>query len=151
MLVQGLNEGTNQVQDIKITSGGAVRVTSTGSNEQVYDGSASWANSAAVNTTVNIDITLPAVLQGNALYMVTVTNPSTVSAITVVMRNKGTFGGTARYPELTRFGVPANSPDGRSMLVQGWMLGEGARLSLSNDTILGGSDGFTAYVRIRKV
>jgi len=151
MLVQGLNENTNQVQDIKITSGGAARVAAMGSNEQIYDGSASWANSSALNTTINLDITLPNVLQGNALYMVTIINPSTVSAITAIMRNKGTFGGTARYPELTRFGAPANSVDGRSVLVQGWMLGEGARLSLSNDTILGGSDGFTAYIRIRKV
>lgn len=151
MLVQGLNENTNQVQDVKLTLGGAVRVIAAGSNEQIYDGSASWANNAAANTAVNIDITLPATLQGSALYMVAVTNPSTVSAITATVRNKGTFGGTARYPELTRFGVPASSPDGRSALIQGWMLGEGARLSLTNDTILGAADGFTAYVRIRKV
>ncbi|MHB1001900.1 MAG: hypothetical protein ACYC27_21885 [Armatimonadota bacterium] len=151
MLVQGLNESTNQVQDIKVTSGGAARVISAGSNEQIFDGQAVWANSAVQNTAVNIDITLPTVLQGSALYMITVTNPSTVTALTVSVKNKSTFGGTAKYPELTRFGVQANAADGRSVLVQGWMLGEGGRLTLSNDTALGGSDGFTAYVRIRKV
>jgi hypothetical protein len=151
MLIQGLNESTNQAQDVKVTSGGAARVVGAGSNEQVYDGTAAWANSAAQNTAVNIDITPPTVLQGDALNLLIVTNPSTVTDLTVVVKNKGTFGGTARYPELTRYAVAKNLAEGKTFLVQGWMLGEGARLTLSNDTALGGSDGFTAYVRVRKV
>lgn len=123
----------------------------TGTNIQVYDGTATWANSAAVGTIVDIDFPLPTPLQGNALYEVVVTNPSGVTDLTVRVKNKETFGGTARYPELTSFPVAANSPDGKAVLVQGWLLGEGGRLSLSNDTALGASDGFTANVRIRKV
>lgn len=123
----------------------------TGSNSLVYDGTAVWSNSASATTNIDINIPLPSSLQGNATYEITVTNPSAVSDITVIVKNKETFGGTARYPELTRFGVPKNTVDGKSVLAQGWMLGEAGRLSLSNDTILGASDGFTAYVRVRKV
>ncbi len=135
---------TGYVDDSKVTS---VQVMS--NNEQVYDGSVSWANSAAAGTTNNIDVALPSALQN--LYLISVTNPSTESALTVKVLNKETLGGSAKYPELTRFSVAVNSPDGKSVLVQGWLLGEAGRLVLSNDTALGASGGFTAYVRVRKV
>ena len=151
MLIQGIHETTNQVQDVKVTAGGAARVAAGGSNELVLDTTATWQNSAAQGTAVNLDITLPSVLQGDALYLITVTNPSTVTDLTAVVKNKATFGGSAKYPELTRFSVAKNNADGRCVLVQGCVLGEASRLTLSNDTVLGGSDGFTAYVRIRKV
>lgn len=134
----------------EVASNGSQLTSLTGSNVQVYDGTSVWANSAPINTVVDKDITLPSLLQGDALYEIIVTNPSTVSDITVVVKNKETFNAIARYPELTRFGVVKNT-DGKVILVQGWMLGEGGRLTLSNDTVLGVSDGFTAYVRVRKV
>ena len=121
----------------------------TGSLATLLDTTAVWANSAAVNTAVNLDIPLPTQLQGEGLYQIIVTNPSTVSALTVVVKNKETLG-TAKYPELTRFGVSTSSPDGKVIVVQG-LFGEAARLTLSNDTVLGAADGFTAYVRVRRM
>jgi hypothetical protein len=134
-----------------IQSDGSRFVSQIGSNVQIADATAAWANSAAAGTAVNLDVVLPTKLQSDALYEVTVTNPSAESDLTVVIKNKETFGGTARYPELTRFGVLKNNPDGKSVVVQGWLLGEAGRLSLSNDTALGLSGSFTAYVRARKV
>lgn len=123
----------------------------TGSNALVTDTTGVWANSAAANTSTNIDVVLPPSLQGNAMYEITVTNPSVESDLTIVVKNKETFSGTSRYPELTRFGIPKNSTDGKCVLVQGWMLGEAGRISISNDTVLGAAGAFVAYVRVRKV
>jgi hypothetical protein len=87
MLIQGLNVGTGQVQDIRVTSNGAACISAAGSNDQVYDGSAAWANSAAQNTNVDKDIALPTDLQTNAMYLITIINPSTVTALTIVVKN----------------------------------------------------------------
>lgn len=120
------------------------------SNESVYDGSVSFANSAAAGTAVSIDIALPAILQRDSRYLVTVTNPSAESDLTVKVRGKETLGATARYPELTSFAVGKSLPDGKSVVVQGWMLGEAGRLVITNDTALGVAGAFTAYIRVRK-
>lgn len=128
----------------------APRTKQVGNNEQLYDGSVSWANSAAQGTENNIDIDLPTNLQKDAKYVVTVTNPSSVTGISVIVKNKETFD-VARYPKLTEISVPVNTPDGLSVVVDGWLVGEGGRLTLINDTALGLTDGFTAYVRVRKI
>lgn len=151
MLVQGLNKDTGKAQDIRLASNGAVHTIPVGGSQQVYDGLASWANGASANTTVNLDVPMPDVLQGQSAYLITITNPSMVSPLTVVVKNKEIFGGTARYSELARYGITAGTPDGRSALVQGWLLGDGGRISISNDTSLGASDGFAACVRVRKI
>ncbi len=151
-MITAVNESTKLSQEVKASSNGELLVklgSQSGNNEQVYDGSAAWANSSSANTNKDIDITPPTTLQVNGLYAVTVINPSAVTALTVVAQNKGTFGGSAKYSTLAQFSVAANT--NRTVIVQGWMLGEGARLTLSNDTGLGVADGFTAYVRVRKV
>ena len=117
-------------------------------NKQVgTDQNATWANSASANTAVNLDYTLPAALRRDAKYVVAVYNPSTVTALTVKPKNKAdNFGAATRYPELTSLAVPVNSV--KAFVVEGWMLDAGGRLTLSNDTVLGVSDGFTATVRV---
>jgi len=135
---------------MKCSDAGEVFTQPKGRNEQIFDGTATWAESAAAGTEVSVDIALPSILQGDALYLVIVTNPSTVTAVTVAVRNKETFD-VARYPELASFNIPVNTPEGKAVLVQGWMLGEAGRLTLSNDTALGLGEGFTAYIRVRKV
>lgn len=122
-------------------------VDSAGGNV-VYDGTASWPNSAEANTIVDLDVVLPEPLQEQSLYVVVVYNPSAVTGLAVSVKGKETFG-SAVYPVLTSFAVEAGAS--KQVLVQGWLVGEGGRLSLSNDTVLGASDGFTAYVRIRQV
>lgn len=134
-----------------LLSAGVITTTRNGSNAQVFDGSATFANNAAAGTIVNLEVPLPASLQGDALYLISITNPSTETALTVRVRTKETLNAVARYPELTSFGVAVNTPDGKSVLVQGWMLGEAGRLSISNDTVLGAAGAFTAFVRVRKI
>lgn len=122
-----------------------------GSNEILSDTSVSWVNSAAAGTNTDIDIPLPTYIQKDALYVITVTNPSVDSDLTVIVKNKETFNGTASYPEVTRFGVAKTSSDGKALLVQGFLLGEAGRISISNDAAIGVSGAFTGYVRVRKV
>lgn len=124
-------------------------VTNVGTNEIIYDGSVTYTGSNVSNTAKNVDIALPAFFQGDAIYEIVGTNPSSESDITVVVKNKETFGGTARYPEVTRFNVPKSSPDGVAVLVQGWMLGEGARLTVLNPTAT--TVTFQPFLRVRKV
>ncbi len=122
-----------------------------GYNYQVYNGSVAWANNAPAGTTKTLDIALPEILQEQALYEIVVTNPSTESDLTVVVANKHTLGGSAKYPEVARFSVLKNSTNGRAVVVQGWLLGEGGRLSISNDTLLGAAGAFTAFVHVRRL
>jgi hypothetical protein len=118
-------------------------------NLVIYDGTAAWSNAADTNTVVDKDIPLPTTLQPDAVYLIVINNVSTVTALTVVVKSKETFGEAVKYPELTRFTVPADSV--KSYLVQGWLIGEAGRLTLSNDTVLGAAEGFTSSIRIRKV
>lgn len=117
-------------------------------NAQVdTDKTAVWANSAPANTQVNVAIAQPTTPQKNGKYLVNVRNPSTVTALTVKVRNTlAAFGGAAREAELTSIAVPANSI--KSVLVEGWLAGGGGSLLLSNDTVLGAADGFTADIRV---
>lgn len=128
-------------------------MSDTGNGELLYEGAAVWANSAPVGTVVDLD--LPASALGarepDAKYAITVRNPSTVTALTLTVRNAETLGGALRYPQLgaSTYAIPINSPQGRTYVVEGFLIGEGGRLSLSNDTVLGVADGFTADVRVR--
>ena len=108
------------------------------------DADITWANSAAAGTVVNVDVPKAVV----AAAAVTVRNPSTVSALTVKVQGKETLGGAARYPEIASITVDANSVK-QFFVDELWFVGEGARLAISNVTVLGGADGFTGQVRVR--
>ncbi len=120
-----------------------------GTNTQVYDSTALWANSAAANTVVNKDVALPTPLQRQAMYLITIINPSTVTALNVKVQTKETISAVDHYADLTSFSVAANGKT--STLVQGWLLGAAGRLALTNATALGAADTFTALVRVRSV
>jgi|GEM_PF-4754351 len=107
-------------------------------NDIIYQNSA-YAPGAA---TANIDIPLPETLNPGSLYIISIENTSPSNNFTVVVQNKETFG-TAKYPELTRFIVPASIA--KSVLVQGWFIGEAGRLALSSDY-----GNITASIRVRK-
>ena len=130
---------------------GPVPTQITGSNIKVgEDLTAIWLENALINTGVNVDIELPATLQGNAKYLIEIYNPSTVTALTVIAQNKSTnFGGDTRYPELTRWGININSS--KCVIIEGFLLDSGGRLILSNDTALGAEQGFSASIRIIKI
>lgn len=127
---------------------GALPTQLTGSNVQVGEDLTSlWLENALINTGVNVDVELPATLQGNAKYLIEIHNPSAVTALTVIAQNKAIgFGGDTRYPELTRWGVTANSS--KCVIIEGFLLDSGSRLVISNDTALGAMQGFTASIRV---
>lgn len=113
------------------------------------DKAAVFANSAAVNTVVNVAIAAGKSRRDRTKFVVIVRNPSAVTALTVRVRAVETaLGGATRYPELATLAVPANTPDGKALVFEGYVSG-GLRVSVSNDTVLGVADGFTADVRVR--
>jgi hypothetical protein len=119
-----------------------------------------WANSAGQNTEKLTNLTLPSTqFNPGRLLAVFVRNPSTVTALTAKVQHTWSdpVGGTTRYADLSNpaglstFTVALNNADGQVFLVDGGLLAGGttaARLSLKNITALGGSDGFTASVRV---
>lgn len=127
--------------------------------ELVYEGQAAFANSSLVNTLKDLDIPAGGILNDDEEmdFSVVVRNPSAVTALTVRLKSKeitdATFGGGAtRYPVFQTIAVPANTPEGTETLVHGWQLAAaGGRVTVSNDTVLGGADAFNADVRIRKL
>lgn len=125
-----------------------VQIAGSARNAQVdTDKTATWANSAAANTQVNVAIAQPVTPQRNGKYLINIRNPSTVTALTVKVRNTLiAFGGAARDAELASIAVAVNTV--KSVLVEGWLAGDGGSLLLSNDTVLGAADGFTADIRV---
>lgn len=121
-------------------------------NERVggSDLTATWAESAPQNTAVNIDINTPLYPQVNAKYLVLISNPSSVTALSVTAKIiSNSFGGMTRYPALSSWSVPTQSS--KAVLLEGWLLDSGGRLTLSNDIALDVGQGFTAYIRVIKV
>ena len=122
--------------------------TGVGSSLNIFDGSFSFANNATAGTVINLAIPLPSSLNETGLYKITVINPSTVTSLNIAVENKETISSVARYPVLTTLGVnPGKDTD---FIVQG-LFGEAANLAITNNGVLGSADGFTGYVRVRKI
>lgn len=117
----------------------------------VKEGSVTWANNDAVNTAKNIDTGTDG--SDGDDYEIIVRNPSTVTALKVSVRTKElALGGADRFPEKESFTVAVNQPEGVTLIVRGWEIAsQPGRLVLSNNTVLGAADGFTADVRVRKI
>lgn len=116
------------------------------------DTAATWANSAAAGTEVNIDLdSRPDPTTDRGAVIVDIHNPSTVTALTGKPKAKQTLNATARHATLdgASFNVPANSTR-RFLIDPAWLVGEAARLTLSNDTALGAADGFSARVKVTR-
>lgn len=145
----GVNESTGARQEIKVTASGALLAVTALDNALIQSSTAAWANSAAAATAVAIDVALPVALQSDGKYLITVINPSTVTDLVVSICDKATISATAHYPELALFTVAKNTK--RTALVEGWLLMEAGRLSITNTTVLGVADGFTANVLITRV
>lgn len=128
---------------------GGDRVVALGRNKLIdAEKTFTWANSAAANTQVSNSFIPPTILQAEGLYVINVRNPSSVTALTVIVINVENLSSADRDCELTRLSVPASGI--RSFVVQGLFIGSGSpKIIISNDTVLGGSDGFSAQVRIR--
>lgn len=122
-----------------------------GVNKALLTTTVSLANSAAAGTTINVDIPLPSKVLADAKYLIIVTNPSTETALDIKVKNKVTLGGTPKYPEIATNSVLVNTPGGKGFVVEGFLLGEGGRLAISNPTAVGLSGAFTADVHVIQI
>lgn len=121
-------------------------------NALVAEGSVGFTDGEGAGTGRVISVGQPGEFQVDSRYAITVVNLSSSVDITVIARNRETIGGAPRMAEVTRFGVPANSPNGRVFVVQGWLLGDGpGQLEIRNDYTVGGGGGFQVHVRARKL
>lgn len=121
-----------------------------GDNSIAADGAVTFPNSAAAASLQSFLVDpLPVALNPHGKYLVVVRNPSTVTALTMRLRNRETLGGAVIFPEIVNFPVPLNSSVAR--VVEGFLLGEASRVDFHNDTALGLADTFSAQVRVRRI
>lgn len=116
-----------------------------------------FSNSAPANTQVNVDFTKPD--QVRKKYELQVYNPSTVTDLTVKVFHveANVDGANTRYSLITSISVPkSQSVTGTtvnmySTLLQNIFNGVNVRFVISNDTVLGGGDGFTGILRLKEL
>jgi hypothetical protein len=124
------------------------------------DNAVVFANSALINTQVNVDISIDKTLipAPKTRCVLEVYNPSTVTDLTVKLMSKAlSFGGDTRYCLIDTVTIPKSQAitgttvNAYLKLFDGLFTGEDLRLVVSNNTALGVAEGFTAYARIREV
>jgi len=158
MKVVDLNDGTH-AQSVSLLDA-VVPVTQSErllSVTQIGDDQAvAFANSALINTQVNVDIVKPATFSQR--YQIVVYNPSTVTDLTVKIFGKClTFGGDTRYSFYDSFTVLKSQAITGTTIntyvkeIEGIFADTDLRLVVSNVTGLGAADGFSAYVRVKAV
>ncbi len=135
-----LAAGTNQIgtmQDV-------------GWNTNLGHYSVTFAASAAADTVETVSVPLPSPVQKDALYLVSVNNPSGLgTSVTVTFNNGMQFGGsTTSYSEVTSVDVASGAV--KSYLIQGWLLGDAdAQISASNDAAASSTGGTVDFEVIR--
>lgn len=120
---------------------GYVQGKTVGSNALVGTYNVTFAASAAANTAETASVPLPSTLQKDALYLVSVNNPTGLgTSVTVTFQNAIGFGGSNVFSTVTSVDVASGAV--QSYLVQGWLLGDGAaQISVSNDAAASASGG----------
>lgn len=144
-------------RDLAVVNGGLATANPRISGAQIgIDQTAAFANSALVNTQVNVDFTAP--VEPSLLHVLTVENPSTVSDFTVKVFNVvAALDGATQYAYLCTLAVPkAQAITGTTITtymfeIEGLFASGGVRLVVSNDTALGAADGDSLYFRLRKL
>ncbi len=123
------------------------------------DNAAAFAHSAAANTQVTIDIPNSTIFPSpRDRCVIEVYNPSTVTDLTIKIFAKAlALGAGTRYALIDTVTIPKSQTitgttiNAYLKIIEGMFVGEDLRLVVSNDTILGAAEGFTAYVRVREV
>lgn len=129
------------------------------SGEQIgEDLSFVFANSAAANTQSVATVQVPAegMTTNDPLqaYKIAVHNPSTVTDLTVKLLTVEADFADCLLDTLTvpkAQAVTGTTISAHEFLVGGIFCGGNLKIVISNDTVLGGADGFTAKIRIREV
>ena len=126
-------------------SGGYVQSKTVGSNVLVGTYNVTFAASAAANTTETASVALPTTLQKDALYLVSVNNPTGLgTSVTVTFRNAIGFGGSNVFITVDSVDIASGALQG--YLVQGWLLGDGAaQISVTNDVAASASGGTVQF------
>jgi hypothetical protein len=119
------------------------------------DQAVAFANSAVVNTLVNVDFVKPSIVRQR--YKIAIYNPSTVTDLTIKLFSVAlNFGGGTQYDLIDTIVIPksqaitGSTVSAYAKFVEGLFVGVDLRLVVSNNTVLGVADGFTGYVRIRE-
>lgn len=129
-----------------------------GSNFHVGDYSAVVGTTTASLVAYTTGIASSVFPNADASYLITAYNNSTATAVMVTAQNKHLLFGpssTDIWADLTSFNVAVTTSTTLGTvtdnLVQGWLLGSGGRLKISNVST-GSSDlNATVYFRVRKV
>lgn len=152
LVEQILNQVFNKVESrLKVEVSGIITAMQIGTDQAV-----AFANSAAINTQVNVDFTKPTVSKPR--YKIAVYNPSTVTDLTVKIFSVALdFGGGTRYDFIDSFVIPKSQVitgttiNAYTKFIEGLFVGTDLRLVVSNNTVLGTAEGFSAYIRLREV
>lgn len=124
------------------------------------DKTVTFANSALVNTQNNVDIVIDKTLVDNPTIktQIAVYNPSTVTDLTVKLMSVETaLGGGTRYCLVDTWTVPKSAAATGTTVsaymktFDGLFNGTDLRLVVSNATVLGAAEGFTATLRVREL
>lgn len=141
-----LDTDSSKIQDIKVSADGAMLVTQRGdSGDLVTDSCVLFADGALINTESLLTLTTPTNLQPDALYAVTIHNPSLVSDLTVEFLNLSTMitrnypSGETKNSSLAVVTIPktaAGLRDTHTRIIQGLFLGDSSKISVKNATAL---------------
>ena len=117
-----------------------------GWNKYVGTYSVAFAASAAADTVQTVAVPVPTDVQKDALYLISVNNPTALAtSVTVTFNNGVKFGGsTTEYSEVTSVDVASGAA--KSYLIQGWLLGDAdAQISASNDAAASSTGGSVQF------
>lgn len=134
-----------------VYSQGASPVLPIGNNALVGNFSASFASGAAAGTSVTISVPLPTNPQPNALYGIGIVNPSSLgTAITVTLQNLCQMADGNNYYMNVLTNYQVNSGQNAFIVVQGFLLGDGA--SQITVTVTSATTGAgTVLIQVREV
>ena len=123
------------------SSGATVNIADAlgGSNQNVHDDSLIIPDGTIINTEVEVELTSPDVLKADALYAISIHNPSPVTDLSVECINTDTFSGVERNSLLKTYTVGkavAGTRSTHTELVQGLFIGESSSLMVKNTTAL---------------
>jgi hypothetical protein len=145
-------DGSDLVPPASATEG--LRVELNRTPVALFSGSATWASSIGSGIEVTVDLdNMPANMRVGRLLLVLVRNPSTITALTGQIQVEWNDG-SLRFADVSgpggpsTFTVNANNGGGQAFFVDGGLLAAGGRLSMRNNTALGGGQGFAASVQV---
>lgn len=123
----------------------AMQMLGSNATEGVY----TFAIPASGTAAVTANVPIPTPTQADALYLVSVLNPSTIAqACTIQFNNAINFGSGIEYCEVTSVSVATGGLN--SYLVQGWLMGDGAA-QISVTPAAAATAAGNVLVQVRKV